>query len=49
MTIIIHPDGRIEWHFYKKAYRKSRWRKVGQRLINGMLKNDSYGLIGVMK
>ena len=31
MVIEVKKDGSVEWHIYKKSYRKSRWRKVGNR------------------
>lgn len=37
MTIRI-VDGVITWKFYRKAYRKARWRKAGQRQIEIMQK-----------
>lgn len=48
MTIIIRDDGVIKWKFYKKSYRKARWRKLGQRLLNDFLKQPgAKGLIFV--
>ena len=39
MTIEFDINGNTVWHFYRKAYRKARWRKVGQRLLDYELKN----------
>ena len=38
MTIQVFPNGLIEWRFYRKAYRKARWRKLGSRCLKDMLK-----------
>lgn len=38
MTIEFDEHGNVQWNFYRKAYRKSRWRKLGQRLLDSMLK-----------
>ena len=34
MTFNVAVDGSAEWHFYRKAYRKARWRRLGQRCLN---------------
>ena len=39
MTITVDKQGNIVWHIYRKSYKKARWRRVGQRCINDMLKN----------
>ena len=33
MVIHIRLDGSVEWHIYRKAYKKARWRKVGNRAL----------------
>lgn len=38
MTIEIAHDGTSKWNFYRKQYKKSRWRKVGQRMLNAQQK-----------
>ena len=50
MTITIDKNGVIKWNFYRKSYRKSRWRKIGQRLLNNIIKYypDYSGLILVI-
>ena len=46
MFIKIFKDGTIKWYFHRKAYKKARWRKLGQRLINYFQKTPgAYGLI----
>ena len=44
MIIIIHRDGSVAWHFHRKSYRKARWRKAGQRQVNDIQKDGSFGL-----
>lgn len=39
MTITYDVHGNAEWRFYRKSYRKSRWRKEGQRMLDYLLKN----------
>ena len=34
MTIEVEKDRTVKWNFYRKAYRKARWRKLGQRCLN---------------
>ena len=41
MTIEIDVHGNVTWNFYRKSYKKSRWRKVGQRQLNYMQKHFS--------
>lgn len=36
--IITIVDGVVTWRFYRKAYRKARWRRLGQRQLNITLK-----------
>ena len=48
MTITVHQDGQNEWHFYRKSYRKARWRKVGQRMVDAMLRDRYHGLVIVI-
>ena len=36
MTIHVNKLAKIEWNFYRKGYRKARWRRLGQRLLNRM-------------
>jgi len=38
MVIKIKEDGFVEWNIYKKSYRKSRWRKVGNRELKRFMK-----------
>lgn len=45
MFIIVHKDGQIEWHFWRKSYRKARWRKLGQRMLDDYIKHGLQGLI----
>ena len=47
MFIIVLKDGRTKWYFLRKSYRKARWRKLGQRMIDYYIKHGSYGLIVV--
>lgn len=47
MCIIVYEDGRTEWHFWRKAYRKARWRRLGQRMVDDFIKNGFHGLIVV--
>ena len=37
MTIYVRKGGKIEWKFYRKSYRKARWRRLGQRLLNDFM------------
>lgn len=47
MVIQIFPNGLIEWRFYRKAFRKARWRKLGSRCLKNMLKTiEDDGLKG---
>ena len=39
MTIHIDLEGNIIWNFYRKAYRKARWRRIGTRCIQYMQKH----------
>ena len=49
MTIEVAKDGTVKWIFYRKSYRKARWRKLGQRLLDDFRKTpDAYGLIFVV-
>ena len=49
MTIDIAKDGTVKWIFYRKSYRKARWRRLGQRLLNDFQKTPgAYGLILVV-
>lgn len=34
MTIKVDAYGNAVWVFYRKSYRKARWRRVGQRLLD---------------
>ena len=38
MVIEITTDGIIRWHIYRKAYKKARWRRAGQRELNCFLR-----------
>lgn len=38
MTIEFDKGGNVTWCFYRKAYKKARWRRLGQRLLNYELK-----------
>lgn len=38
LAIIVRDDEDIEWRFYRKSFKKARWRKAGQRLLNDYLK-----------
>ena len=44
MIIIIHRDGSVAWHFYRKSYRKARWRRAGQRRVNDIQKDGAFGM-----
>lgn len=49
MTIDIAKDGTVKWIFHRKSYRKARWRRLGQRLLNDFRKTPgAYGLILVV-
>lgn len=49
MTITFDERGNVQWNFYRKAYKKSRWRKCGQRQLDYMLKSGyKSGLILVI-
>lgn len=39
MIIIVTSYGNIIWKFYRKSYKKARWRKSGQRVLNNFLKD----------
>ena len=39
MTIEFDKGGNVTWRFYRKAYKKARWRRLGQRSLNYVLKN----------
>jgi len=45
MTIFIYKDGRTVWKFYIKSYKKARWRKLGQRMVNEIIKSGCHGLV----
>lgn len=34
MVIIVTSYGKIIWKIYRKSYKKARWRKLGQRMLN---------------
>ena len=49
MMISIALDGTVKWRFDRKSYRKARWRKLGQRMIDDILKEPgAYGMIYVI-
>ena len=49
MIIEVSQDGTVKWNFYRKAYRKARWRRLGRRLLNDFRKTPgAYGLILVV-
>ena len=33
MTIEVSKDRTVKWNFYRKAYKKARWRRLGERCI----------------
>lgn len=41
MVIKVYDNGEAKWFFYRKSYRKARWRKLGQRLLNDFKKEYS--------
>lgn len=46
MAIKVEKDGTVKWIFHRKSYRKARWRRLGQRLLNDFQKTPgAYGLI----
>lgn len=50
MVIEVFIDGSTKWHFYRKAYRKARWRNVGQRELKSFFRfkeehPEAHGLI----
>ena len=38
MTITYDEHGNVQWHFYRKAYKKARYRRAGKRQLDFMLK-----------
>lgn len=49
MTIRFDEHGNVQWNIYRKAYKKSRWRKCGQRLLEHCMKQGyKSGLIIVI-
>lgn len=50
MSITIDPYGNVTWNFYRKAYRKARWRRIGARDLKRFKKYypESSGLIMVI-
>ena len=40
MTIKVYDWGEVEWFYSRKSYRKARWKKAGQRLLNDFLKQS---------
>lgn len=49
MLIKISKDGTVKWIFYRKSYRKARWRRLGQRMLNDFYKiPGTHGLIFVV-
>ena len=41
---VMYWDDFDKWHFYKKNYRKSRFRKKGRRYLNRIKKFHQQGL-----
>ena len=37
MYVEVKADGSIKWTFYRKAYKKSRWKKVGKRQVDFLM------------
>lgn len=49
MTIEFDEHGNVRWNFYRKTYKKARWRRLGRRQLDFMLKNGyKSGLIIVI-
>lgn len=38
MIIKVEDWGEVKWIFYRKSYKKARWRKLGQRLLDDFQK-----------
>ncbi len=39
MLIVVDYDGTATWTFSRKSYRKARWRRAGQRMVDDVKKN----------
>lgn len=49
MVIEVCKDGTVKWRFYRKAYKKARWRRLGARLLADFQKDaGASGLIFVV-
>jgi len=49
MVIWVEKDGTVRWVFRRKSYRKARWRKLGQRLLDDFKKTPGVsGMIFVV-
>ena len=48
MSIFFDETGNSLWKFYRKAYRKARWRKTGQRFLARAMKGGKSGLLFVV-
>lgn len=49
MVIKVAKDGTVKWQFYRKAYKKTRWRRLGARLLEDFQKDaGASGLIFVV-
>ena len=53
MVIEVKEDGSVEWSFYRKSYRKSRWRNKGHRELKAFMEYrekypEAHGLVIVI-